>query len=225
MPLDDLVTRRATLAPSSLNREKRTVRVTVSPGAAVARRGYIEKLTLPDPQTIIGLPVLNSHRQDSLENLVGRVFGAGQDSEGLWADIQISERANWLVEEIDAGIVTSASIGSSQARSVKSTDPAIGQIVHTVLPAISEISFVPVPADKGANVGSNVGSHEMPEDLIETPAALTAIENPAAIRTIARSANVNPFSGSLQLLAEPRLTGNDWFILADPARLPCLQYG
>lgn len=182
----EVLTRRATFSPSSLNREKRTVRVTVSTGAAVNRRGYVEKLTLPEPQSIIGLPVLNSHRQDSLDHLVGRVIGSGRDAEGLWADIQISERAEWLLDEIEAGIITSASIGYSIARSVKSTDPVTGQAVHTVEPAISEISFVPVPADKGANVRSLT----MPEDLIDNPAAPTAAENRAAIRTIARSAGM-----------------------------------
>ncbi len=155
MPLDELFTRRADFRPSSLDRGNRRVRVTVSTGAAVQRRGYIEKLTLPDPQTIVGLPVLNSHRQDNLDNLVGRVVDAGVDDAGLWADVQISERANWLLSEIESGIVTSASIGYRAGSVTRSTDQTTGQPVRTISPEISEISFVPVPADKGATIRSN----------------------------------------------------------------------
>jgi hypothetical protein len=91
------------------------------------------------------------------------------------------------LDEIEAGIITSASIGYGAARSVKSTDRTTGQAVRTILPSISEISFVPVPADKGANVRNET----MPEDLIETtPSAPTPAENRAAIRVIARSAGM-----------------------------------
>lgn len=33
----------------------------------------------------------------------------------------------------------------------------------------------------------------------------------------------NPFSGTLTLLVEPRLTGNQWFLFADPAVVPVLE--
>ncbi|MCM2562498.1 Mu-like prophage major head subunit gpT family protein [Lutimaribacter sp. EGI FJ00015] len=191
MPLD-LMTRRAAFRPSSLNRDNRTVRVTVSTGAAVQRRGYIERLTLPDPQTIVGLPVLNTHRQDGLDNLLGRVVAAGVDDAGLWADVQISERADWLLGEIEAGIVTSASIGYRQGKATRSTDPATGQPVRTITPEISEISFVPVPADKGATIRSN--QMENDEITVEDTSTETRdddrTQTRAAIRQIARSAGL-----------------------------------
>ena len=171
MPLD-LFTRRAAFRPTTLDRDNRTVRVTVSTGAAVQRRGYIERLTLPDPQTIVGLPVLNAHRQDGLDNLLGRVVAAGADDAGLWADVQISERADWLLGEIEAGIVTSASIGYRQGKATRSTDPATGQPVRTIIPDISEISFVPVPADKGATIRSNQVENDEIELLTPERSAL-----------------------------------------------------
>ena len=191
MPLD-LFTRRAAFRPTSLDRVNRTVRVTVSTGAAVQRRGYVERLTLPDPQTIVGLPVLNTHRQDGLDNLLGRVVAAGVDDAGLWADVQISERADWLLGEIEAGIVTSASIGYRQGKAVRSTDPTTGQPVRTITPEISEISFVPVPADKGAIIRSN----QMENDEItvdENPTETREqerVQNRAALRQIARAAGM-----------------------------------
>ena len=192
MPLDDLFTRRAAFRPTSLDRGNRTVRVTVSTGAAVQRRGYIERLTLPDPQTIVGLPVLNSHRQDGLDNLLGRVVAAGADDAGLWADVQISERADWLLGEIEAGIVTSASIGYRQGKSTRSTDAATGQAVHTIVPDITEISFVPVPADKGATIRSNqVENDEITVDENTTETRNDdRTQNRAAIRQIARAAGM-----------------------------------
>lgn len=192
MPFDDLFTRRAAFRPTSLDRGNRTVRVTVSTGAAVQRRGYIERLTLPDPQTIVGLPVLNSHRQDGLDNLLGRVVAAGVDDAGLWADVQISERADWLLGEIEAGIVTSASIGYRQGKATRSTDAATGQAVHTIVPDITEISFVPVPADKGATIRSNQVEND--EITVDENATETCnddrTQNRAAIRQIARAAGM-----------------------------------
>ncbi|EPX78402.1 prohead protease/major capsid protein fusion protein [Salipiger mucosus] len=191
MPLD-LFTRRAAFRPTTLDRENRTVRVTVSTGAAVQRRGYIERLTLPDPQSIVGLPVLNSHRQDGLDNLLGRVVAAGVDDAGLWADVQISQRAEWLLGEIEAGIVTSASIGYRQGAATRSTDPATGQPVRTIVPEISEISFVPVPADKGATIRSNQVENDeitVDENATETREDDRA-QTRAAIRQIARSAGM-----------------------------------
>lgn len=36
--------------------------------------------------------------------------------------------------------------------------------------------------------------------------------------------DVNPFGGKLSLLVEPRLTGETWYVFADPARLAAMQY-
>jgi phage head maturation protease len=36
--------------------------------------------------------------------------------------------------------------------------------------------------------------------------------------------DVNPFGGKLSLLVEPRLTGQTWYVFADPARLAAMQY-
>lgn len=36
--------------------------------------------------------------------------------------------------------------------------------------------------------------------------------------------DVNPFTGKLTLLVEPRITDNRWLLFADPARLAAMQY-
>lgn len=37
-------------------------------------------------------------------------------------------------------------------------------------------------------------------------------------------ANANPFAGKLELLVDPRLTGNAWWLAADPGQWPSLEY-
>lgn len=182
-------TRSANFRPSTLNREKRTVRVTVSTGATVRRRGYDERLILPDPQSIVGLPVLNAHRQDSLDSLVGRVIAAGRDSAGLWADITLSERADWLLNDIEAGIITSASIGYGEASATETVEK--GRRVRTINPAIREISLVPVPADAGATIRSNFMEIE-DEDLNNPLATPMPDEDAARIRSLGELADLPP---------------------------------
>lgn len=46
---------------------------------------------------------------------------------------------------------------------------------------------------------------------------LTAIYAP-------RTEEVAVFAGKLTLVVEPRLTGKQWFLLADPARVPVISY-
>lgn len=57
-----------------------------------------------------------------------------------------------------------------------------------------------------------------PELETEAEAFLTALY-------ASTTADVNPFTGKLSLLVEPRIEDDRWMIFADPARLPCLQYG
>ncbi len=41
----------------------------------------------------------------------------------------------------------------------------------------------------------------------------------------ASTADVNAWAGKLSMLVEPRLTGNQWFVFADPARVASMVYG
>jgi HK97 family phage prohead protease len=57
-----------------------------------------------------------------------------------------------------------------------------------------------------------------PEIETEAEAFLTSLY-------AATTSDVNPFASRLTLMVEPRIAGDRWLIFADPARLPCLQYG
>lgn len=40
-----------------------------------------------------------------------------------------------------------------------------------------------------------------------------------------QAGNVNPFSGSLEVVTTARITGNTWYLFADPSDVPCFIYG
>jgi HK97 family phage prohead protease len=65
----------------------------------------------------------------------------------------------------------------------------------------------------------------VPRYLLIGPGLETQAEKLLASIYAATTADVNPFTGKLSLLVEPRITDDSWFIFADPARLAALQYG
>lgn len=56
------------------------------------------------------------------------------------------------------------------------------------------------------------------------PALETQFEKLLTAIQATASADVNPFGGKLNLLVENRITGNGWYIFADPAQLAILEY-
>lgn len=63
-----------------------------------------------------------------------------------------------------------------------------------------------------------------PKYLLVSPAKETEAEQVLASLAAATIQDVNPFSGRLQMLVEPRFSGNAWRIFADPATAPVLEY-
>ena len=63
-----------------------------------------------------------------------------------------------------------------------------------------------------------------PKFLLVGPALETTAEKLLTSITPAASSDVNPFAGKLELLVEPRITGNAWYVFADLAQLPVLEY-
>lgn len=64
-----------------------------------------------------------------------------------------------------------------------------------------------------------------PKFLLVGPESETDAEKLLASIYAATVADVNAWAGKLTLLVEPRITDGRWYVFADPARLPCLQYG
>jgi HK97 family phage prohead protease len=63
-----------------------------------------------------------------------------------------------------------------------------------------------------------------PKFLIVGPALETTAEQVLAAIYAATVDDVNPFTGKLTLLVEPRITDSSWYLFADPAVLPVLEY-
>lgn len=64
-----------------------------------------------------------------------------------------------------------------------------------------------------------------PKYLVVGPEQETRAEKLLASIYATNTDDVAAFAGKLTLVVEPRLTGFVWYLLADPARVPALQYG
>lgn len=63
-----------------------------------------------------------------------------------------------------------------------------------------------------------------PKYLLVAPDLETTAEQLLASLAATTIADQNPFAGSLTLLVEPRLSGGSWYVFADPAVMPVLEY-
>ena len=63
-----------------------------------------------------------------------------------------------------------------------------------------------------------------PKYLVVGPELETEAERVLASIYAATTADANPFSQKLTLLVEPRITDDSWFVFADPASAPVLEY-
>jgi HK97 family phage prohead protease len=64
-----------------------------------------------------------------------------------------------------------------------------------------------------------------PKYLVVGPELETAAEQLLASIYATTTGDVNAWAGKLSLLVEPRLTGDDWYVFADPARIAGMVYG
>jgi len=63
-----------------------------------------------------------------------------------------------------------------------------------------------------------------PKFLVVGPEQETTAEKLLSEIAAATVEDANPFAKRLSLLVEPRITDNQWFVFADPAQLPVLEY-
>jgi len=64
----------------------------------------------------------------------------------------------------------------------------------------------------------------VPKYLVVGPELETTAEKLLTTINATTTDDVNPFAGKLTLMIEPRITDDSWYVFADPARLPGLQY-
>src|SRR5690348_2347053 len=173
------VTRGFAFTPGSVNETERTVELVASTGVGVMRRDldgeFTEVLSLApgavDLSRADGMPLLDSHRQDGLDRVLGVVRSAKVDGGQLVVTAQFSERpaADAVFKDVKAGIVRNASIGYAAEDFSDRIDSGAVTRTRTVTKwTLLEVSLVPVGADAGAKTrGQN-----MPEPTPTNPAAV-----------------------------------------------------
>lgn len=206
----DLLTRHASLEPTTADEANRTVDVVWSTGAGVHRRDaaglYEERLSL-DPAHVdltrfVGAPVLNAHRQESVENIIGVVTAAHVDGLAGRGKVKLSERADPVWRDVKAGILRHVSVGYTVQRWNDSSKN--GRRVRTAVRWTPlELSFVALPADAGATTRGETMDVQNPTPTPEVPVRTPVPEVPVRpqvpemptrneeIRRLARAANLD----------------------------------
>jgi hypothetical protein len=64
-----------------------------------------------------------------------------------------------------------------------------------------------------------------PRIILTGPAQETVADQMVTSITPTLTTSVNPFSGKLRSVSDANLTGNEWYLLAEPGRVPCFVYG
>lgn len=207
---DATLTRRADIRPESFDEANRTVEAVISTGADYPRRDargpFVERLDLSAIRTVelVGLPVLDGHRQGGSEHVVGTIIAASRNASAIVATIRLSEAddVRSAVTKVREGVLRGVSIGYRVSTWEDGTD-ANGARVRTAKSwRIHEVSLVSVPADAGAVVRSE----NMPEVIEEPNPAQTRTELRAQVRTIARNAGLTPEWADQQIDADADLT-------------------
>lgn len=189
--------RRLSLSPSTFDRTAGTVRATLSTGAAVQRAGYVEKLDIaPGAVEISGhVPVLDSHRQGSIADVMGRVGDVKFGPEGITATLRISSPA--ALDAIERGDLTGVSIGYRVG--TWSDTRADGVMTRTATKwRLMEVSLVPLPADSGDILRSENPMSETTETPdVEATADRAAINQ--SIRSIANLSGLDAAWANMQI--------------------------
>ena len=217
---DDIATRpadrgfaRAQLAPSTWNGAERTIDVVWTTGADVQRADWwtgarwIERL-LVTPEAIdlsrlnASAPVLNTHSTWDLADQIGVVLSASIEGGQGRATIKLSDREEiaGIVRDIGAGIIRNISVGYRVDQwEVKEATATSGEIRTAKRWTPMELSFVPVPADAGAQSRAELSppspaqpaaraAQQEPTMDPQTPGAQPAPLDEAAIRAAATQA-------------------------------------
>lgn len=178
-------TRAAPLRASSWNAETWTFDLVLSAGAPVERGGFIEVLDLAGASWPDTIPLLDSHRQGSLDDNLGDVTNIRREGTEIVGTVRLSkhsDKAKRIAAELTDGRSFSASIGYSVEKWAESK-PAGRRTLTAKTWRILEASLVSVPADPS----SKIRNLPMPQATIETTPTQPAVQTRAAINTEIRS--------------------------------------
>lgn len=195
-------------APRTLDAEQRTVEVDWTTGATVRRRGrlpdgsygeYIEELSLDPAHVDLGrlnggaAPLLNSHNSWDLRDVIGIVETASVDGKRGTATLRFSDREDVqpIFRDVANGILRNISVGYQiKAVEWKAGDGKSLPIQRATAWEPMELSFVPMPADPGAQVRAagdpspTAAIAAQTERSMDNPSSTPAVDE-AAIRAAA----------------------------------------
>ncbi|MDG4671632.1 Mu-like prophage major head subunit gpT family protein [Shinella sp. 838] len=177
-------TRAAPLRASSWNAETLTFDLVLSAGAAVERGGFIEVLDIAGATWPDTVPLLDSHRQGSLDDNLGDVTNIRREGGEIVGTVRLSkhsEKAKRIAAELSDGRSFSASIGYTTERWAES-NPAGKRTLTAKAWTIKEASLVSVPADPSSKIRSNP---------LTTTTTQTRAEINQAIRAAAKAAGLD----------------------------------
>lgn len=157
----------ARFAPATFNADARTVELVWSTGARVRRtdwrtgQPFIEELAMTEDAVDMarlnnGAPLLNTHGQYSLEDVIGVVERAWIINGEGRAQVRFSERAavKPILDDVRDGILRNVSVGYAVAsedwQESRGPDDVLVRTAKKWTPF--EISLVPIPADASAQV-------------------------------------------------------------------------
>lgn len=190
---DLILRRRLSLAPSSFNREAGTVEAVLSSGAGVQRRdargAFTERLATTAGAVTLHtarLPILDSHRQGSIADVLGFVADVRHEAGEVRATLHITSPA--ALSLIETGALTGVSIGYRVAPRdwIEGDGGRTRTAMHWTL---LEVSLVPVPADPGAILRSesmpdgNITELDAPENRAEVNASIRSLATRHALGT------------------------------------------
>lgn len=205
MPEPNLpLTRAAPLRASSWNAEAWTFDLVLSAGAPVERGGFTEVLDLNGASWPETIPLLDSHRQGSLDDNIGDITNIRREANEIVGTAKLSkhsDKAKRIAAELTDGRSFSASIGYSVERWAESK-PAGKRTLTAKQWRIMEASLVSVSADPS----SKIRNHPMTEQTTTTeqPVQTRAAIN-TEIRSIAKTAGLDDAWANGQIDAEATL--------------------
>lgn len=188
----DPLTRAAPSRASSWNAETWTFELVLSAGSAVERRdsrgAFAEVLDIAGASWPEVIPLLDSHRQGSLDDNLGEVTNIRREGNEIVGTVRLSKhsaKAQRIAAELGDSRTFSASIGY-RVDAWAETSPQGKRTLTAKTWRILEASLVSVPADPS----SKIRSSDLTTTTTETTTMTRAQQN-AEVRSIAKAAQLD----------------------------------
>lgn len=183
----------------------------------VMENGEFKRVTFGESKDSIQLHTYGGIFSITRQALVNDDLGAFADMAKFWSRAHAEEEATQLVARI-AGAGAVLEDGVTLYHADHANIAASGSAL-TVVALDAGRQAMRAQKNKDGVTYANV----IPRYLVVGPAKETEAEQVLATLAPTTAAAANPFSGKLELVVDPRLTGKSWRLFADPAVHPVLH--